>query len=67
MQSRSDCVFFSSPGKTDVIGQGTAPVLVPMTSHTLNWHFGGDGERWDVGVLGAAANDVILAFWGGGE
>ena len=32
MQSRSDCVFFSSPGKTEVIGQGTAPVLVPMTS-----------------------------------
>ena len=31
MQSRSDCVFFSS-GKTEVIGQGTAPVLVPMTS-----------------------------------
>jgi hypothetical protein len=31
MQSRSDCVFFSS-GKTEVIGQGTAPALVPMTS-----------------------------------
>jgi hypothetical protein len=33
MQSRlrSDCVFFSS-GNTKVIGQGTAPVLVPMTS-----------------------------------
>ena len=32
MQSRlrSDCVFFSS-GNTKVIGQGTAPVLVPMT------------------------------------
>ena len=31
MRSRSDCVFFGS-GKTEVIGQGTAPVLVPMTS-----------------------------------
>jgi hypothetical protein len=31
MQSRSECVFFSS-GKTEVIGQGTAPELVPMTS-----------------------------------
>ena len=32
MQSaRSECVIFSS-GKTEVIGQGTAPVLVPMTS-----------------------------------
>ena len=28
------------------------------------WHFGGGGERRDIGVLGAAANDVILAFWG---
>jgi len=31
MQSRTDCVFFSLV-KTEVIGQGTAPVLVPMTS-----------------------------------
>jgi hypothetical protein len=29
--ARSECVIFSS-GKTEVIGQGTAPVLVPMTS-----------------------------------
>ena len=27
---RSNCVFFSL-GKTGVIGQGTAPVLVPVT------------------------------------
>ncbi len=24
----------------------------------------GGGKRWDVGVLGAAANDEMLAFWG---
>ena len=25
------------------------------------------GERWDVGVLGAAANDGMLAIWGHGQ
>ena len=29
--------------------------------------WGGGGERWDVGVLGAAANEGMLAFWGHGR